>query len=194
MWRTEKGGLTASYGTHTFNRHAKQLHPDLHLDRRMSRSISSSCSWKGGKTKSIKGKRGKTGREKETARQTGWPTRRQTDRRTEAFRLSDHRLLSVWWPTTWSWCQGPTECVCVFVSEWVLCEEVSACVMGNTESMESQLAVIRSRAAPVRLPMPDPAELEERFSIALVNAPHSLPNTHTHAHQIQIVWLPVCTV
>ncbi|CAB1425949.1 unnamed protein product [Pleuronectes platessa] len=33
--------------------------------------------------------------------------------------------------------------------------------------MESQLAVIRSRAAPVRLPMPDPAELEERFSIAL---------------------------
>uniref|UniRef100_A0A8C5DAH2 Formin-like protein 2 n=1 Tax=Gouania willdenowi TaxID=441366 RepID=A0A8C5DAH2_GOUWI len=39
--------------------------------------------------------------------------------------------------------------------------------MGNTESMESQLAVIRSRAAPVRLPMPDPAELEERFSIAL---------------------------
>uniref|UniRef100_H3BWK0 Formin-like 2b n=1 Tax=Tetraodon nigroviridis TaxID=99883 RepID=H3BWK0_TETNG len=40
-------------------------------------------------------------------------------------------------------------------------------VMGNTESMESQLAVIRSRAAPVRLPMPDPAELEERFSIAL---------------------------
>uniref|UniRef100_A0A7N6FG69 Formin-like 2b n=1 Tax=Anabas testudineus TaxID=64144 RepID=A0A7N6FG69_ANATE len=40
-------------------------------------------------------------------------------------------------------------------------------MMGNTESMESQLAVIRSRAAPVRLPMPDPAELEERFSIAL---------------------------
>uniref|UniRef100_A0A3B4X968 Formin-like 2b n=1 Tax=Seriola lalandi dorsalis TaxID=1841481 RepID=A0A3B4X968_SERLL len=39
--------------------------------------------------------------------------------------------------------------------------------MGNAESMESQLAVIRSRAAPVRLPMPDPAELEERFSIAL---------------------------
>uniref|UniRef100_A0AAQ4NQQ0 Formin-like 2b n=1 Tax=Gasterosteus aculeatus aculeatus TaxID=481459 RepID=A0AAQ4NQQ0_GASAC len=40
-------------------------------------------------------------------------------------------------------------------------------VMGNAESMETQLAVIRSRAAPVRLPMPDPAELEERFSIAL---------------------------
>ncbi|XP_061909970.1 formin-like protein 2 isoform X2 [Entelurus aequoreus] len=40
-------------------------------------------------------------------------------------------------------------------------------MMGNTESMESQLAVIRSRAAPVRLPMPDAAELEERFSIAL---------------------------
>ncbi|XP_067356479.1 formin-like protein 2 isoform X2 [Channa argus] len=40
-------------------------------------------------------------------------------------------------------------------------------MMGNAESMESQLAVIRSRAAPVRLPMPDPAELEERFSIAL---------------------------
>ncbi|XP_075897750.1 formin-like protein 2 [Nelusetta ayraudi] len=39
--------------------------------------------------------------------------------------------------------------------------------MGNAESMESQLAVIRSRAAPVRLPLPDPAELEERFSIAL---------------------------
>ncbi|KAG7270178.1 hypothetical protein CRUP_006101 [Coryphaenoides rupestris] len=39
--------------------------------------------------------------------------------------------------------------------------------MGNTESMESQLAVIRARAAPVKLPMPDPAELEERFSIAL---------------------------
>ncbi|KAM9700066.1 formin-like protein 2 isoform 4-T4 [Menidia menidia] len=39
--------------------------------------------------------------------------------------------------------------------------------MGNAESMESQLAVIRSRAAPVRLPMPEPAELEERFSIAL---------------------------
>uniref|UniRef100_A0AAV2LBM3 Formin-like 2b n=1 Tax=Knipowitschia caucasica TaxID=637954 RepID=A0AAV2LBM3_KNICA len=39
--------------------------------------------------------------------------------------------------------------------------------MGNTESMESQLAVIRSRAAPVKLPMPDAAELEERFSIAL---------------------------
>uniref|UniRef100_A0A3B3ZZM0 Uncharacterized protein n=1 Tax=Periophthalmus magnuspinnatus TaxID=409849 RepID=A0A3B3ZZM0_9GOBI len=39
--------------------------------------------------------------------------------------------------------------------------------MGNAESMESQLAVIRSRAAPVKLPMPDPAELEERFSIAL---------------------------
>lgn len=38
--------------------------------------------------------------------------------------------------------------------------------------MESQLAVIRSRAAPVRLPMPDPAELEERFSIALVNTQH----------------------
>ncbi|KAF0046364.1 hypothetical protein F2P81_002893 [Scophthalmus maximus] len=33
--------------------------------------------------------------------------------------------------------------------------------------MESQLAVIRSRAAPIRLPMPDAAELEERFSIAL---------------------------
>ena len=48
--------------------------------------------------------------------------------------------------------------------------------MGNAESMESQLAVIRSRAAPVRLPMPDPAELEERFSIALVN-------THTHARE-----------
>uniref|UniRef100_A0A8D3BXM1 Formin-like 2b n=1 Tax=Scophthalmus maximus TaxID=52904 RepID=A0A8D3BXM1_SCOMX len=41
------------------------------------------------------------------------------------------------------------------------------CVMGNAESMESQLAVIRSRAAPIRLPMPDAAELEERFSIAL---------------------------
>ncbi|KAJ8004012.1 hypothetical protein DPEC_G00154380 [Dallia pectoralis] len=39
--------------------------------------------------------------------------------------------------------------------------------MGNAESMESQLAVIRARAAPVKLPMPDPAELEERFSIAL---------------------------
>uniref|UniRef100_A0A8D3C8Y0 Formin-like 2b n=1 Tax=Scophthalmus maximus TaxID=52904 RepID=A0A8D3C8Y0_SCOMX len=39
--------------------------------------------------------------------------------------------------------------------------------MGNAESMESQLAVIRSRAAPIRLPMPDAAELEERFSIAL---------------------------
>ncbi|XP_068612349.1 formin-like protein 2 [Brachionichthys hirsutus] len=39
--------------------------------------------------------------------------------------------------------------------------------MGNAESMESQLAVIRSRAAPVRLPIPDPAALEERFSIAL---------------------------
>lgn len=51
--------------------------------------------------------------------------------------------------------------------------------MGNTESMESQLAVIRSRAAPVRLPMPDPAELEERFSIALVNTTH----THTHARE-----------
>lgn len=46
--------------------------------------------------------------------------------------------------------------------------------MGNTESMESQLAVIRARAAPVKLPMPDPAELEERFSIALVG------DTHTH--------------
>lgn len=44
--------------------------------------------------------------------------------------------------------------------------------MGNAESMESQLAVIRSRAAPVRLPMPDPAELEERFSIALVSTHH----------------------
>uniref|UniRef100_A0A3P8X7J6 Formin-like 2b n=1 Tax=Esox lucius TaxID=8010 RepID=A0A3P8X7J6_ESOLU len=39
--------------------------------------------------------------------------------------------------------------------------------MGNAESMESQLAVIRARAAPVKLPMPDPTELEERFSIAL---------------------------
>ncbi|XP_067116311.1 formin-like protein 2 isoform X2 [Osmerus mordax] len=39
--------------------------------------------------------------------------------------------------------------------------------MGNAESMESQLAVIRARSAPVKLPMPDPAELEERFSIAL---------------------------
>ncbi|KAI4793358.1 hypothetical protein KUCAC02_032773 [Chaenocephalus aceratus] len=39
--------------------------------------------------------------------------------------------------------------------------------MGNAESMESQLAVIRSRAAPARLPMPEPTELEERFSIAL---------------------------
>lgn len=61
----------------------------------------------------------------------------------------------------------------------LLCEEVYECVMGNTESMESQLAVIRSRAAPVRLPMPDPAELEERFSIALVNAAHSQTHTHT---------------
>lgn len=49
--------------------------------------------------------------------------------------------------------------------------------MGNAESMESQLAVIRSRAAPVRLPMPDPAELEERFSIALVGK-----HMHTHTH------------
>lgn len=62
----------------------------------------------------------------------------------------------------------------------LLCEEVYVCVMGNTESMESQLAVIRSRAAPVRLPMPDPAELEERFSIALVNALHSFSPFFIH--------------
>uniref|UniRef100_A0A3B4ZEI2 Formin-like protein 2 n=1 Tax=Stegastes partitus TaxID=144197 RepID=A0A3B4ZEI2_9TELE len=54
--------------------------------------------------------------------------------------------------------------------------------MGNAESMESQLAVIRSRAAPVRLPMPDPAELEERFSIALVGPQqtHNTKTQHTH--------------
>lgn len=59
-----------------------------------------------------------------------------------------------------------------------------ACVMGNTESMESQLAVIRSRAVPVRLPMPDPAELEERFSIALVNAQPTYASTqHTQVYR-----------
>ncbi|CAL8407171.1 unnamed protein product [Arctogadus glacialis] len=51
--------------------------------------------------------------------------------------------------------------------------------MGNTESMESQLAVIRARAAPVKLPMPDPTELEERFSIALGTLPSSAPHQET---------------
>ncbi|CAL8407172.1 unnamed protein product [Arctogadus glacialis] len=51
--------------------------------------------------------------------------------------------------------------------------------MGNTESMESQLAVIRARAAPVKLPMPDPTELEERFSIALETLPSSAPHQET---------------
>lgn len=64
----------------------------------------------------------------------------------------------------------------------LLCVYAYVCVMGNTESMESQLAVIRSRAAPVRLPMPDPAELEERFSIALVTA----ARTHTHTFTEQL--------
>lgn len=75
-------------------------------------------------------------------------------------------------------------CVCAAVSGCVRLSlfgvfVFGVCMMGNTESMESQLAVIRSRAAPVRLPMPDPAELEERFSIALVS-PQQIHKTHTH--------------
>lgn len=70
-------------------------------------------------------------------------------------------------------------------------------MMGNTESMESQLAVIRSRAAPVRLPMPDPAELEERFSIALVNTQQTycINTGYTQSDRINVeditvwVWL-----
>lgn len=41
--------------------------------------------------------------------------------------------------------------------------------MGNAESMDAQLTDFRARGnKPPKLPMPDPAELEERFAIALV--------------------------
>lgn len=40
--------------------------------------------------------------------------------------------------------------------------------MGNAESVDAQLTDFRSRNKPPKLPMPDPVELEERFSIALV--------------------------
>lgn len=41
--------------------------------------------------------------------------------------------------------------------------------MGNAESMDAQLTDFRARGSkPPKLPMPDPAELEERFAIALV--------------------------
>ena len=40
--------------------------------------------------------------------------------------------------------------------------------MGNAESMDAQLTDFRARNKPPKLPMPDPAELEERFAIALV--------------------------
>lgn len=40
--------------------------------------------------------------------------------------------------------------------------------MGNAESVDAQLTDFRARNKPPKLPMPDPAELEERFSIALV--------------------------
>lgn len=42
--------------------------------------------------------------------------------------------------------------------------------MGNAESMDAQLTDFRARGSkPPKLPMPDPAELEERFAIALVS-------------------------
>lgn len=58
--------------------------------------------------------------------------------------------------------------------------------MGNAGSMDSQQTDFRAHSVPLKLPMPEPGELEERFAIVLVSArrrrrsggaadPHSLP-------------------
>lgn len=63
--------------------------------------------------------------------------------------------------------------------------------MGNAGSMDSQQTDFRAHNVPLKLPMPEPGELEERFAIVLVSVrrrrsargpgpgsasdPHSLP-------------------
>lgn len=42
--------------------------------------------------------------------------------------------------------------------------------MGNAGSMDSQQTDFRAHNVPLKLPMPEPGELEERFAIVLVSA------------------------
>lgn len=42
--------------------------------------------------------------------------------------------------------------------------------MGNAGSMDSQQTDFRAHSVPLKLPMPEPGELEERFAIVLVSA------------------------
>lgn len=41
--------------------------------------------------------------------------------------------------------------------------------MGNAGSMDSQQTDFRAHNVPLKLPMPEPGELEERFAIVLVS-------------------------
>lgn len=44
-----------------------------------------------------------------------------------------------------------------------------ASAMGNAGSMDSQQTDFRAHNVPLKLPMPEPAELEERFAVVLVS-------------------------
>lgn len=57
--------------------------------------------------------------------------------------------------------------------------------MGNAGSMDSQQTDFRAHNMPLKLPMPEPGELEERFAVVLVSAclpqrdpPRSTPEPH----------------
>lgn len=42
--------------------------------------------------------------------------------------------------------------------------------MGNAGSVDSQQTEFRAHSVPLKLPMPEPGELEERFAVVLVSA------------------------
>lgn len=68
--------------------------------------------------------------------------------------------------------------------------------MGNIESVDGQ-SEMKHHIMPLKVPMPDPTELEEKFAIVLVRQSHFVSFLSSHLHQVpttpSYLWQPELT-
>lgn len=62
--------------------------------------------------------------------------------------------------------------------------------MGNIESVDGQSEMMKHHIMPLKVPMPDPTELEEKFAIVLVSFKSTILH-HIPARQSCITYLKV---
>lgn len=64
-------------------------------------------------------------------------------------------------------------------------EEDLTKTMGNIESVDGQSEMMKHHIMPLKVPMPDPNELEEKFAIVLVSFPSTFfPPPHFILHHL----------